>query len=71
MADKAFLVGINDYRNIGDLRGCVNDTASLKKLLTEQFGFDATSVRVRKNEDVTKKELKKGWKWLLTGCNDA
>ena len=28
MVDKAFLSGIDDYKTIGDLRGCVNDTSA-------------------------------------------
>ncbi len=65
MADKAFLSGINDYKTIGDLRGCVNDTASLRQLLMDEFGFTDKQIRVRTDEGVTKSELDKGWKWLL------
>ena len=66
MADRAFLTGINDYETIGDLRGCVNDTRSLKKLLVDHFGFRKSSIRVRTDTQVTKKELRKGWKWLTS-----
>lgn len=31
----ALLIGINDYENISDLRGCVNDTKQLEALLKE------------------------------------
>ena len=48
MADKAFLTGINQYKTIGNLRGCVNDTESLQRLLTESLGFDPDNVRVKK-----------------------
>ncbi|QEG41981.1 caspase family protein [Roseimaritima ulvae] len=65
MADKAFLTGINDYKNIGDLRGCINDTASIRKLLLDQFGFKDANIRIRTDDEVTKAELNKGWKWLL------
>ncbi len=65
MADKAFLSGINDYKTIGDLRGCINDTHSLRRLLIDEFGFADDHIRVRTNEEVIKSELKKGWKWLL------
>lgn len=68
MADKAFLSGINNYETIGDLRGCINDVHSMHSLLTERFGFDPGAIRVRKDEEVTKKELLKGWKWLLSGA---
>ena len=65
MVDKAFLSGINDYKTIGDLRGCVNDTVSIRRLLVDEFGFDEANIRTKKNAEVTKSELNKGWKWLL------
>ncbi|MFG0263493.1 MAG: caspase family protein, partial [Novipirellula sp. JB048] len=68
MADKALLCGINDYKSIGDLRGCVNDTRSLYKLLIEKFNFKRNSIRVRKDSQVTKDELRKGWEWLRSGA---
>ena len=68
MASRAFLSGINDYKTIGDLRGCVNDTLSLRRLLVDEFGFDPDHIRVRTDAEVTKAELNKGWKWLLKGA---
>jgi len=65
MVDKAFLSGIDDYKTIGDLRGCVNDTVSIRRLLVDEFGFDDLSIRTKKSAEVTKSELTKGWKWLL------
>jgi hypothetical protein len=65
VADKAFLSGVNDYKTIGDLRGCVNDTESIKRLLIAEFQFAKDQIRVRTDDDVTKSELTKGWKWLL------
>ena len=65
MTDKAFLNGINDYRTIGDLRGCVNDTDSMERLLTGELGFSSKQIRVRTDSEVTKSELRKGWKWLM------
>lgn len=65
MASKAFLCGIDNYKSISDLRGCVNDTISIKKLLIDVLDFPSTNIELRHNEEVTKKELEKGWKWLL------
>lgn len=39
MADKALLVGINNYESIGNLKGCLNDVENLKALLIDDFGF--------------------------------
>ena len=69
MADKAFLSGINDYKTIGDLRGCVNDTATVRRLLVEEFGFDVDNIRTKTDAQVTKSEMNKGWKWLLRNAN--
>ncbi len=30
MAKKALLVGINDYKQINDLNGCVNDVTNVR-----------------------------------------
>ncbi len=71
MADKALLTGINDYQKIGDLRGCLNDTASMYELLTDHFGFEKQSVRVLKDANVNKTELQKQWRWLLGGTKSG
>ncbi|QDT16754.1 caspase family protein [Alienimonas californiensis] len=65
MADKALLCGVNNYRSISDLRGCLNDVANVKRLLTREFGFAETDVRTLEERKVTKKEVLKGWRWLL------
>ena len=62
MADKAILFGINDYRSISDLRGCINDVENMKQLL-ERRGF--SKIKTFIDEDVTKKQVKKGFKWLF------
>ncbi|WP_166822075.1 caspase family protein [Thalassoroseus pseudoceratinae] len=68
MANKAFLNGINDYKHISDLRGCVNDVEELENLLTSQYGFKSNNVRTRTDRRVNKGEIKSGWKWLLRGA---
>ena len=68
MADKAFLNGINNYKHISDLRGCENDVDQLRELLLKHFGFSSNNIRTRKNERVTKAEIKSGWAWLLKGA---
>ena len=65
MADKALLAGINNYLKIGDLRGCLNDVESINKLLMEQFGFKKSSIKIRRDQQVTKTDLRKHWEWLL------
>ena len=71
MADKALLAGINNYKTIGDLRGCINDTQSIRTLLVETFGFDPAAVRILTDKKVTKAELRKQWRWLISGLQSG
>jgi len=68
MADKALLLGINNYKTISDLRGCVSDTRNIKKLLVESFGFNGSeNVRLLSNEEVVLKNVVEGFRWLYEG----
>jgi len=33
MARRALLVGINDYKGISDLRGCINDVTNMRDVI--------------------------------------
>ncbi len=68
MAHKALLTGINNYKYISDLRGCINDVRDVQKLLAEEFGFSSANIRVLTDEQVTKERVLKEWKWLLAGA---
>lgn len=65
MADKALLVGINNYQSIGDLRGCINDTHSIQSLLINEYGFNESDIHLLSDSEVTKAALTKQWKWLI------
>jgi metacaspase-1 len=65
MADKALLLGINTYKKVNALRGCVNDVENMRKLLTEAFGFSQANVKVLLNEKVIKKDVKTQMAWLF------
>jgi len=67
MADKALLTGINDYRSISDLRGCVNDVRNIERLLVDGLGYSSGSIRVLTNQEVTKERIEREWRWLLEG----
>lgn len=70
MPDKALLLGINNYKSISDLRGCVNDIRNIKKLLVEDFGFDGqNNIRMLSNEDVVLDNVNAGFKWLFDDLN--
>ncbi len=68
VADKAFLSGINDYKTISDLRGCVSDTESIRQLLVDEFGFDDDNIHIKTDDEVTKSTMERKWKWLLRGA---
>jgi hypothetical protein len=65
MADKALLLGINNYKKVNPLRGCVNDVENMRRLLADVFGFSTANVKTLLNEKVVKSEIKKQMKWLF------
>jgi hypothetical protein len=68
MADKALLVGINNYAHVSDLRGCVNDVLSMHNTLTELYGFEDSQFRELLDEEATKRQIEDGFRWLLDGA---
>lgn len=66
MADKAILCGINSYKSISSLNGCVNDLQDIQRLLIDNYGFAETNIRVYTNEQVVKETLESGFDWLAT-----
>jgi hypothetical protein len=65
LADKALLLGINNYKSVNKLRGCENDVQSMSQLLTQVFEFDPQNIRTLLNQKVTKTEVTKQLKWLF------
>jgi hypothetical protein len=69
MAKKAFCVGINDYPIQGaDLKGCVNDADGWAALLTKNFDFPSSDVKVITDAQATKGNILSGIKDLLAGA---
>jgi len=72
MPDKALLLGINNYKSISDLRGCINDVENVKQLLFDEMGFkDEEQVRVLTDEKVVLRNVKKGFDWLYEDAQDG
>jgi hypothetical protein len=66
---RALLVGINVFPTLtpGEtLRGCVNDTAELRSLLTQFYGFDNQEIRILCDSEATTQGIKDGLGWLLS-----
>ena len=70
---KALLVGINIYKpELGaDLRGCVNDVETMRKLLVDNFKFLPENVRVLVDERATKQGILDRLGWLLNGAKEG
>ncbi len=67
MAKKyALLVGINQYPpQFSSLRGCVNDTESMYRMLTTIYKFDPANIRVVNDERATKRGVLDRLNWLV------
>nr|CAB3464834.1 unnamed protein product [Digitaria exilis] len=48
---RAVLVGINYPGTEGELKGCLNDVARMRRCLVERFGFDEAGIRVLADAD--------------------
>ena len=56
MARNALLVGVNDYKGISDLRGCINDVTNMRDILKTYLGFTNKDIRVLVDNRGTKKK---------------
>jgi len=65
MAKRALLVGINDYKGVSDLRGCVNDVLDMHFSLRSLFNFQTTEIRVLTDSRATKANIIHRLKWLV------
>ena len=66
---KALCVGINDYPYAGnDLNGCVNDAKAWAEMLTKNFNFPTSDVKLLLDNQATKKNTLEALKKLLTGA---
>ncbi|KAM3404981.1 hypothetical protein ACQJBY_007839 [Aegilops geniculata] len=48
---RAVLVGINYPGTEGELKGCLNDVARMRRCLVDRFGFDGADIRVLADAD--------------------
>ncbi len=65
MADKALLVGVNNYQSIGDLNGCLNDVENVKELLINNFDFLEANVETLIDEDAVYTNIQDGLMSLI------
>jgi hypothetical protein len=67
---RALLVGINSYPT-KPLRGCVNDCATMKYLLTHHFDFPEEDIYVLLEGEASRSAIINGINWLSNGGGDA
>ncbi len=68
MAKKALLTGINDYKYVTKLRGCVNDVRNMTDVLTNLYSFKPNEIRTLVDESVTRDNLVNRLDWLIDGA---
>lgn len=68
MAKRALLVGINDYKQINDLSGCINDVTNVRDVLLKYFGFTVPDIRLLVDSRATKGNIMTRLKWLVKGA---
>jgi hypothetical protein len=57
MKKQALLVGINDYKGINDLQGCINDVTNVRTVLKTWFGFTNSDIRVLTDDRATRDNI--------------
>lgn len=57
MARRALLVGINDYKGIDDLRGCLNDISNIRNILKTFLGFGNNDFRTLADTRATRDNI--------------
>ncbi|MBK1714355.1 caspase family protein [Rubrivivax gelatinosus] len=68
MANKALVVGINNYAGSNALSCCVNDAKAVAALLKTKLGFNSGDVTELHDEAATKARVKSGLQRLLQGA---
>lgn len=65
MSKKALLVGVNKYKYVRSLKGCVNDVRNIADILTSFYGFSTNEIRTIVDESVTRDNLMQRLDWLI------
>src|SRR2546425_1267038 len=68
MARKGLLVGINDYQEVNDLKGCINDVTNLREILKTFLGFQNSDLRLLIDSRATKMNIISRLNWLVRGA---
>jgi len=68
MVKKAVLVGVNDYKGVSDLNGCINDVKDMHFTLKSLFRFETENIRALTDARATKANILERLQWLVSGA---
>lgn len=71
MANRALLIGINNYLRIGDLNGCINDVWNMRDLLVRTFEYLPENISLLVDSSATKDRIKDRVNWLFNDVGDG
>lgn len=67
MSKRALIVGINNFTRADyTLRGCINDTIEMKRILTTYYEFKEKDIKVIHDGDAKAENLRDQLSWLLS-----
>ncbi len=69
MSKRALIVGINEFQTVSALRGCVNDTESIRDILERHYGFE--EIKILTDAEATSEAIRAHLSgWLLGDYDD-
>ncbi len=71
MTRRALLVGINDYRSIQDLQGCINDVSNIRDVLKTCLGFRNEDIRVLVDSRATRDNILHRLRWMAENARSG
>ena len=71
MARRAVQVGINNYKSISDLNGCLNDVTNVRGILKDLLGFKNEEIRILTDDRATKANILDRLNWLVKGAKSG
>ena len=67
-ADRALLIGIDEYQYVSPLRGSKEDVAAMKKFIKKVWGYKNYQIKVLVDRQATKKAILRAFdNWLIKG----
>jgi metacaspase-1 len=71
MAKRALLIGINDYKGINDLNGCLNDVTNMRNILKTYLEFSNGDIRVLVDDRASKENIIYRLNWMVKNAKSG